>query len=688
MSSQPSDQAPSAADTPAPPHTSSPASDAPAAAPVCRARRFQPQVFSNLSPAGRPVLDLAAAPTLGLSAEVVPGPPPVFLRSGELQIDGRARQTAPVCCTAPPPAGSPPSSVLTPAPAASIAHGMGGWLACFSNAGPVSSSPTAVGGAGRESDLASDGLQLVSSRRGPRGLPPAPAPARRPLPAWMAGRCCRCLAPGHRAALCRDPFRCSHYLRPGHRARGCKNAWRPLSSLSPQRRPVAAPPRPHAHGAAAPQVPARGWPTPQAPQAQVCHLPAPAVPQPGVTSGIGVIPAAPELQMEAALGSTCAAVVWLAGAQSSVSCQAAAEALASVIGARAADVKVVCKPVQQSGVVDIAECSRNQCHQRRSPSSPTSVLPSQATSPKDGSGLMLLLHRDSPKASSRIASPVRASSSCGLTPERPPGFEASSDATPAAVTAPTPLSDVHSAPNITVIPPVPTLAALKIRTPSRLAGPLLSSSCADAGEDRELPPGLDSYYTPATSPLARDFEVSKDWPETLTPLFADGSPARTPLPPRRGDGRVLSGSLSPVSSERVLADDALFVPAQSPLISTAPTPPPANRNRRKTFAVGYTVRRSSIRIKSSRRGMPIAKMAERNLCRRLGIVDGAEQVTEHAIDEFVCMFKQKLPSTAVAALRALFRLDCEQAGAMEEALMRRGGQDALDQEVHGDDPVS
>ena len=81
-------------------------------------------------------------------------------------------------------------------------------------------------------------------------------------------------------------------------------------------------------------------------------------------------------------------------------------------------------------------------------------------------------------------------------------------------------------------------------------------------------------------------------------------------------------------------------------------------------------------------------MAERNLCRRLGIVDGAEQVTEHAIDEFVCMFKQKLPSTAVAALRALFRLDCEQAGAMEEALMRRGGQDALDQEVHGDDPVS
>ncbi|KAF7031163.1 hypothetical protein CFC21_042534 [Triticum aestivum] len=56
--------------------------------------------------------------------------------------------------------------------------------------------------------------------------------APRPIPAWMHGRCCRCLVRGHRAAECRDLFRCSRCLENGHRARGCRNPWRPLSSLS------------------------------------------------------------------------------------------------------------------------------------------------------------------------------------------------------------------------------------------------------------------------------------------------------------------------------------------------------------------------------------------------------------------------------------------------------------------------
>uniref|UniRef100_A0A452XNI8 CCHC-type domain-containing protein n=1 Tax=Aegilops tauschii subsp. strangulata TaxID=200361 RepID=A0A452XNI8_AEGTS len=46
------------------------------------------------------------------------------------------------------------------------------------------------------------------------------------------GRCCRCLVPGHRAAVCRDPLRCSRCLENGHWARGCRNAWRPFSSLA------------------------------------------------------------------------------------------------------------------------------------------------------------------------------------------------------------------------------------------------------------------------------------------------------------------------------------------------------------------------------------------------------------------------------------------------------------------------
>ncbi|XBJ26877.1 hypothetical protein VPH35_004226 [Triticum aestivum] len=80
---------------------------------------------------------------------------------------------------------------------------------------------------------ASEGWQEVLPRRGPRrptSLAPAMAP--RPIPVWLHGRCCRCFAPGHRAADCRDPLRCSRCLENGHRARGCRNPWRPLSFLA------------------------------------------------------------------------------------------------------------------------------------------------------------------------------------------------------------------------------------------------------------------------------------------------------------------------------------------------------------------------------------------------------------------------------------------------------------------------
>lgn len=80
---------------------------------------------------------------------------------------------------------------------------------------------------------ACEGWQEVLPRCGPRhSTPPASAVAPRPLPAWLHGRCCRCLVQGHRAADCRDLFRCSRCLENGHRARGCRNPWRPLSLLA------------------------------------------------------------------------------------------------------------------------------------------------------------------------------------------------------------------------------------------------------------------------------------------------------------------------------------------------------------------------------------------------------------------------------------------------------------------------
>jgi hypothetical protein len=76
-------------------------------------------------------------------------------------------------------------------------------------------------------------------RRGSRrsALPALPI-ARRPVPAWLKGRCCRCLVPGHRAAVCCDPFRCSRCLANGHRASDCRHAWRPLSLLAPANVPL------------------------------------------------------------------------------------------------------------------------------------------------------------------------------------------------------------------------------------------------------------------------------------------------------------------------------------------------------------------------------------------------------------------------------------------------------------------
>jgi hypothetical protein len=125
-------------------------------------------------------------------------------------------------------------------------------------------------------------------------------------------------------------------------------------------------------------------------------------------------------------------------------------------------------------------------------------------------------------------------------------------------------------------------------------------------------------------------------------------------------------------------DDSLFVQAQAgllpdPVISPRPAPP---KNRRKTIALGFTATRSSLRLKASGRGAPIAKLAQRNLLRKLGIVDDGDDVSQEAINDFVQLFRQQLPPSAIAALRAMFKMDCDRARAVEDALIRFGGQAA------------
>jgi hypothetical protein len=89
--------------------------------------------------------------------------------------------------------------------------------------------------------------------------------------------------------------------------------------------------------------------------------------------------------------------------------------------------------------------------------------------------------------------------------------------------------------------------------------------------------------------------------------------------------------------------------------------------------------RSSPRLKAKNKGIPIAQLAEKVLCQRLRIVSEVQQVTEAAIAKFVQMFQGKLPDIAIAALRALFRLDCDFTTAVEEALLLHGGDAAMEQ---------
>ncbi|KAI4995873.1 hypothetical protein ZWY2020_037961 [Hordeum vulgare] len=71
--------------------------------------------------------------------------------------------------------------------------------------------------------------------------------------------------------------------------------------------------------------------------------------------------------------------------------------------------------------------------------------------------------------------------------------------------------------------------------------------------------------------------------------------------------------------------------------------------------------------------MPIAQLAEQLLCQRLGIVGEGEKVTQEALGCYIDMFKGQLPDSAVAALRALFKMDCDLATAVEEALLQHSG---------------
>ncbi|KAE8810747.1 hypothetical protein D1007_12467 [Hordeum vulgare] len=187
---------------------------------------------------------------------------------------------------------------------------------------------------------------------------------------------------------------------------------------------------------------------------------------------------------------------------------------------------------------------------------------------------------------------------------------------------------------------------------------------------RRVAPCLASQVTPDAPPgwagLSPQHHCSSlVLPSPRTPLHcpdptADGAPAAI-------DTSLLTDG--PECSPLFIARSPAILPTPC---STPPRPPVA---RRKTLAgvTGLHLVRNSPRLQAKNRDMPIALLAERLLCQRLGVVEEGEMITEAVISKFVALFRGQLLDIAVAALRALFRLDCDLASTVEEALLDHGG---------------
>jgi hypothetical protein len=97
----------------------------------------------------------------------------------------------------------------------------------------------------------------------------------------------------------------------------------------------------------------------------------------------------------------------------------------------------------------------------------------------------------------------------------------------------------------------------------------------------------------------------------------------------------------------------------------------------------FSLRRNNSRVKARRHAVPVAQKAEALLCKTMGIVKDGELVTAQVLEDFASRFRGRIPDQALAAFRALFKLDDESVLAADRALLAQGGEAALDMEETG-----
>ena len=105
---------------------------------------------------------------------------------------------------------------------------------------------------------------------------------------------------------------------------------------------------------------------------------------------------------------------------------------------------------------------------------------------------------------------------------------------------------------------------------------------------------------------------------------------------------------------------------------------------RKTLAGVHISRKGGLSLQRNKRTgasvatMPATKVAEKMVCRTLGITRDGKDVTEATLEEFTSKFKDQLAPEVIMAMREFFHLDDPAVNGVEDALIEHGGEGALE----------
>lgn len=216
-------------------------------------------------------------------------------------------------------------------------------------------------------------------------------------------------------------------------------------------------------------------------------------------------------------------------------------------------------------------------------------------------------------------------------------------------------------------------ALIELCSPTAMLRPLISiSPVRPPGFERSptpLLPGNDELQRTPTSPRARPRTAVDDLPAGLAALVLPGQ--ETELPEQLFAAR-----------EPALLGLATSLPS---LLPPTDSPPRRLVARRKTMAgVKICNNPGGISLQRVRRpavrpeAVPVAKLAERLVCRSLGITRDEEDVTEATLDAFSLKFKEQLTPEIIVAMREFFQLDNGTVNAVEEALIGHGGEATME----------